>query len=89
MPARGDITSGNNEVAGIGTTSLTHQEAIQNARPAVRSADTLIPAGGQLNKLITLLMGPAVTLLCSLMGVAVSHLLFDLLMTYRLLRTCI
>ena len=43
----------------------------------------------QLSKLITSLMGLAVTSLCSLMGVAVSHLLFDLLMTYRLLRTCI
>ena len=52
------MTSGNSEVAGIGTNSVTHQEAIQNVKPAVLKAVSDRPFGGSNKQVNSITMGP-------------------------------
>ena len=59
ISASGDITKGSKAVAGIGTTSLTHHDAIQNAKPAVLNAATDIPSGGFTRQVSNITLGPS------------------------------
>jgi hypothetical protein len=45
IPSAGNNNTGNNDVTGIGKTSVAHQIANSNATPAVCHAGTGIPAG--------------------------------------------
>ena len=60
ISASGDITRGSKAVAGIGTTSLTHHDAIQNAKPAVLNAATDIPVGGSSKHVNSITTGPSI-----------------------------